>query len=245
MDSAATQLGKEAFALHVSGKLHQVELAGVLAHMSELSAQIAAVEAELRAIQAETFAYETPGPRCARCGATNDTAARFCHQCGTLLPPEQTAPPGQPASVPAGAGNAAPGWCITCGATNPPAMRFCQNCGSPLDTPVAAAVTTAQAPQPGDGDHAATPPTNQAEPAEPAIEVVEPAPVGDQQHANIAEDALPTIPASEQPASTPSDGDTEAPARDPAEERRCPACGAAVLAGASFCAYCGHAAASS
>ena len=80
---------------------------------------------------------------CAKCGADNQGAKRFCGDCGAPLVNR----------------------CGQCGAENPPEKKFCGDCGSLLGTAVAAAVATSSS-QPMARDIRVTPESSSTEAVE-------------------------------------------------------------------------------
>ncbi|MBN1369590.1 MAG: zinc-ribbon domain-containing protein [Dehalococcoidaceae bacterium] len=58
--------------------------------------------------------------KCNSCGAANETGARFCGNCGSVLDIKSASSTGK--------GTA----CPRCQAVNPPASRFCENCGATI-----------------------------------------------------------------------------------------------------------------
>lgn len=64
--------------------------------------------------------------KCDSCGHENREDARFCEDCGEVLPAE--APAGAPSGKPERIGPV----CAACGTRNRPGMRFCESCGESL-----------------------------------------------------------------------------------------------------------------
>lgn len=84
--------------------------------------------------------------KCPTCGAENDTANRFCEQCGSRI---DAAPAGQPAQAALAAQPTAAGpTCPSCGAAVLPGEAFCDECGASLSAvaPTAAAPALNDAP---------------------------------------------------------------------------------------------------
>ncbi|MBK9942716.1 MAG: zinc ribbon domain-containing protein [Kouleothrix sp.] len=84
--------------------------------------------------------------KCPTCGAENDTANRFCEQCGSRI---DAAPAGQSAQAALAAQPTAAGpTCPSCGAAVLPGEAFCDECGASLSAvaPTAAAPALNDAP---------------------------------------------------------------------------------------------------
>ncbi|MGC9335944.1 MAG: zinc-ribbon domain-containing protein [Anaerolineae bacterium] len=193
---------------------------------------------------------------CPNCGNKTSEGAIFCDQCGTRLPQPETAIP-EADAAPAGGSVI----CPACGAGNVPGEAFCDYCGSPLEAPAPAAA------EPGEAEPAPATEPPAAEETEAPTELTCPAcgaPVlaGEVFCANcgasLAQPPIPPEPVAveaeepepEQPAEaeTPAEAEAEpaaveAPPPSPAAvpDTTCPACGAEVEPGDTFCSTCGYA----
>jgi predicted nucleic acid-binding Zn ribbon protein len=196
---------------------------------------------------------------CPNCGNQTGEGAVFCDQCGTRLPQPEAA---APVAAPGPAGGTV--ICPACGAGNVPGEAFCDFCGSPLQAPepvveavaqaepVPAAIEAVAAPavagqptcpvcgaavQPDEafcsncGASLAQPPI----PPEPVPEV-QPEPVAQE---TVAEPAEPVVAAPEPEVPVEQAAPPPAPAAAPVSVLTCPACGAEVEAGDTFCSNCG------
>ncbi len=174
---------------------------------------------------------------CPNCGNQTGEGAIFCDQCGARLPrPEAAAP------TPAPAGGSV--ICPTCNAPNVPGEAFCDYCGSPLAAPEPVSEV---APPPAPAEVTAPPV------AEPAPGIAGPtcpacgAQVGPDEAfcpdcgASLAQPPIPPEPVPEaEPVPEVAAAPVEAPPPPPPVPV-CPACGAEVAAGDSFCSSCGAA----
>lgn len=184
---------------------------------------------------------------CPACGAANVPGEAFCDYCGSPLEapvpateavPElepvsaeaelaaETAPAAEQAPPESATAEAVPAEikpiCPVCGAEVLPGEAFCANCGASL----------AEAPLPPEpvGEDELEPPVVAAAPEPvPAPEVVVPA----------AEPVVPVPEAVPEPVVEPVMAETPPPA--PAGPLTCPACGAEIEEGDTFCSSCGFA----
>jgi ribosomal protein L40E len=95
---------------------------------------------------------------CAKCGAANPEAAKFCRGCGTELP---AAPPviAAPAQL----------TCPACNAANPMGARFCKHCGGTLEPASNQGAPTPSLPVPAPVSAVSDAPTPKAQIAAPTV----------------------------------------------------------------------------
>ena len=191
---------------------------------------------------------------CPNCGNQAGEGAVFCDQCGTRLPAPEPAVP-EPAPAPAGGSVI----CPACGAGNVPGEAFCDFCGSPLEAPAPTAEAVPELEpvsseaeleieaEPAAAEPAAGPPTCPACGAEVlpgeafcancgaslAQPPIPPEPVVEEEP--LPEPVAPAAPAvAETAVAEAAPAAVEGPAT-------CPACGAEVEPGDTFCSNCGAA----
>ena len=191
-------------------------------------------------------------PICPNCGNKTADNAIFCDQCGTRLPIEEPAlaeAPTTQAEIGAPIGGVPEGVviCANCGAENVPGEVFCDNCGEPLELPEPVPVELIVEEEPAVPEEAIEPIIEEepvaVEEVEPIIEeepvvVEEAAPIAEEEPIAIAE-AEPTI--EEEPIAI---AEVEPTIEDEVivEEEAglyCPACGAEIHVGDTFCGNCG------
>ncbi len=195
---------------------------------------------------------------CPNCGNQTGEGAVFCDRCGTRLPqPEAAVAVQGPAPAPAGGSVI----CPACGAGNVPGEAFCDFCGSPLQAPSpvieavvppeAAPAAVAAGPAPAVGGPPACPVCGT--PVQPdeafcsncgaslAQPPIPPEPVPEVEAAPVAQ-PTPSEPVAAAPAAVavvePA-APLPLPTAAPAPLLTCPACGAEVEAGDTFCSTCG------
>lgn len=225
-----------------------------------------AAQAQPPAPQPSTPPQEAPAPQvsqgalqgvvCPNCGHRNTPGEMFCDECGTPL----AAPQPEPAAVAQAQSQPAPSLAVTpaggalncpdCGATVGPDDEFCYACGANLKAAAAqAAAAPAEgaapeqpapaAPQPQAEAPAAAPAPQPGAPAEAPVTPETTAPPQPQQAPTLEQQAPPTpTPSALTPSAATTTGEPTT-AGTPLTE--CPACGAAVSPGDTFCEFCGAA----
>lgn len=120
------KLGDYIYAQSRQGLQLDEQAGGICAAIQSAEGEIAAMQAQIEAIQAENEAERSqPAPAqeqvCASCGAKLAEGQKFCPSCGTPAP----APAPEPAPV-RGA------FCPACGVELAPGVKFCGVCGAKI-----------------------------------------------------------------------------------------------------------------
>jgi hypothetical protein len=202
---------------------------------------------------------------CPNCGNQTGEGAIFCDRCGTRLPAPEAAVP-EPAPAPdagsvicpaCGAGNV-PGeaFCDYCGSPLEAPVPTAETVPDlePVSSEAELEVVTepappAEEPAPSEAESKPTCPACGAEVlpdeafcancgASLAQPPIPPEPVPEPEPEPVVEEAAPE-PVAEEPAAEPSVEAAQPPVPAPAEVRACPACGAEVEPGDTFCSSCG------
>ena len=118
------QIGEFYWSKYAAGETCDSALEDVFREIEAGLAQIASLEAEVRAIKeseaqaqqtVRTTAAPAGGAKCDSCGAANEEGARFCRECGSAIL-QQAAESGKLL-------------CPTCGAALAAEAKFCGECG--------------------------------------------------------------------------------------------------------------------
>lgn len=191
-------------------------------------------------------AIEIPPPagrQCPNCGVSLAADARFCASCGQQLQkpplPVAAAPPQNS--------------CSACGAVLLPDALFCAECGHKVQSATVVVPPPLELPEEVDAFVWRDEPAESSDPAEALpLEAADLPTMTEQMDESVAEqpteveaegweeDVPETAVVEPTPVNQPEDPHPDTESEDQALSATCPACNAALLPGAIFCAECGH-----